>query len=115
MNKQTLGEVIQELINETGSTMCIAEVIQKSKLGIIYDPDSFFEPSLNFVLQPPILDKDGKAYHLEFNTCVGFIEMRSGEDINLEWGQVIDVIRLPIIGTEPLPGHEKQPVFTPED
>ena len=112
---QSIGDVLQELLSICGSDMCVAEAMQKSKLGVIYDPDSYDEPSINFVLQPPILDLNGKVFHIEFNTCVGFIECRSGEDIDLDWGQVINVIKLPIIGAEPLTGRKKQQTFAPED
>lgn len=112
----TLGDVLQNVIQDTKTTMCSAEILQKSKIQLFYDPDSYQHPTLTgFIYLPEELDKDGQHWEVEFSLGpVSIIDIHMNNNsihpADPELGY-LDIIKLPVIVTDPLPGNTKQPRF----
>lgn len=117
INPNSLGQRINHIIEETGTSACAAEILQKSKIQIFYDPDSYMSPTLTgFIYLPTSIQKDGMCYEIEFSLgpvdaidC-NMIPVHKVEEM-ITLTPLINVMDLPIIETDPLPGNEKRPRF----
>lgn len=119
---KTLCDGARQVIKESRIDISEAELLQKAKLYMMYDPDSYASgPSFTMFFRLMVFNpKNCKytPYEVEFNTEVGLVEVRSSKFVinNLKdsdpvYGNAIRCSTLSVIETEPLPGREKQPRF----